>query len=84
MCIGRNSSNVSFLNIYCRSDFENASDRLLIIASSLATILSKNFAARNPNNSHLLEKCPTFVSKEKKSKAFLGGLKPKKNVQVWN
>ena len=46
---------------------ENATDRSLTIASSLATIISKNFAARSTSNSHLLDRCPTYVAKEKSS-----------------
>jgi Rho guanine nucleotide exchange factor 12 len=63
-------------------DFENVSDRSLTIACSLATIISKNFNAKNSNNAHLIDKCPTFVSKEKKRTLFFGGVRAKKNLVI--
>ena len=58
---------------------DNATDRSSVIASSLATILSKSFNARSSNNSHLIDKCALFVAKleSKRSttaKAFFGGM----------
>ncbi|CAB4064748.1 ARHGEF12 [Lepeophtheirus salmonis] len=52
-------------------DLDNATERSFTIASSLATILSKTFVTRNPTALSLIEKCPTFVSKEKKIKQTL-------------
>ena len=37
------------------------------IASSLATVISKSFGARNTTNASVLDRCPTFVAKEKSS-----------------
>ena len=57
------------------SDMENAADRTLVVASSLATLLAKTFNARSANNSSLIDKCPLFVSKERKANyktAFFG------------
>ena len=63
------------------SDLDNATDRSLTVASSIATVLSKNFKAKSSSNEHLVDRCPTFVSKEKR-KTFFGGLKAKKTLQV--
>ena len=70
--------------IESRSDLDNATDRALTIASSLATVLSKNFKARNSSNEHLIDRCPTFVSREKSRRTFFGGSKAKKTLQVMN
>ncbi|XP_040569446.1 uncharacterized protein [Lepeophtheirus salmonis] len=61
-------------------DLDNATERSFTIASSLATILSKTFVTRNPTALSLIEKCPTFVSKEKKSNKLFG--RNKKSLQV--
>ena len=51
-----------------REDLENSSDRSIAIASSLATILQKTFIVKSPNSTSLVERCPTFVAKEKSIK----------------
>jgi hypothetical protein len=53
-----------------REDLENATDRTLTIAASMATILSKTFNTRSQTAAGLIEKCPTFVSKERKPRMF--------------
>ena len=71
--------------IYCNfafysEDLENVSDRNLTIASALATVLSKTFQLKSPGIQSHIEKCPTFVSKEKRPKIF--GHRNKKTVQL--
>lgn len=48
-------------------------DRKFTTAAALGTILSKIFGLRGQNFNSLLERCPTFVSKEKSFKARLIG-----------
>ena len=57
------------LNMYFNNseDLENATDRANAIASSLATVIAKSFGARNTANAAVLDRCPTFVDKEKSS-----------------
>ena len=57
----------SKLSFDCSEDLENATDRANAIASSLATVISKSFGARNTTNASVLDRCPTFVAKEKSS-----------------
>ena len=56
------------------------SDRNLTIASALATVLSKTFQLKSPGVQSHIEKCPTFVSKDKRPKVF--GHRNKKTVQL--
>ena len=56
------------------------SDRNLTIASALATVLSKTFQLKSPGVQSHIEKCPTFVSKDKRPKLF--GHRNKKTVQL--
>ncbi|XP_059352052.1 rho guanine nucleotide exchange factor 11-like [Daphnia carinata] len=49
-------------------DLENSSDRNQAIASSLATVLQKNFNVKSPQATSQIERCPTFVAKEKSIK----------------
>ena len=58
-----------FLLLLFREDLENSSDRNLAIVSSLATVLQKNFNVKSPHAITLIERCPTFVSKEKSIKS---------------
>ena len=51
-----------------RDDLENSSDRNQAIASSLATVLQKNFNVKSPQATSQIERCPTFVAKEKSIK----------------
>ena len=51
-----------------RDDLENASDRNQAIAASLATVLQKNFNLKSPLATIQMERCPTFVAKEKSIK----------------
>ncbi|XP_050528343.1 rho guanine nucleotide exchange factor 11-like isoform X2 [Daktulosphaira vitifoliae] len=48
-------------------------DRRFTMAAALATVMSKIFGLRGTQFSSLLERCPTFVSKEKSLKAKLIG-----------
>ena len=54
-------------SLHCSEDLENATDRSNAIASSLATVISKSFGARNTTNASVLDRCPSFVTKEKSS-----------------
>ncbi len=47
---------------------ENSNDRNQAIASSLATVLQKNFNVKGPQATSQIERCPTFVAKEKSIK----------------
>ena len=66
--------------VFCSEDLENVSDRNLTIASALATVLSKTFQLKSPAIQSHIEKCPTFVSKEKRPKIF--GHRNKKTWQL--
>ena len=55
------------LHLINSEDLENATDRANAIASSLATVIAKSFGARNTANAAVLDRCPTFVDKEKSS-----------------
>jgi Rho guanine nucleotide exchange factor 12 len=52
-------------------DKEVVDDRKFTTAAALGTILSKVFRIRGQHFNTLLERCPTFVSKEKSFKARL-------------
>lgn len=54
-------------------DKEIVDDRRFTMAAALATVMSKIFGLRGTQFSSLLERCPTFVSKEKSLKAKLIG-----------
>ena len=61
-------------------DLDNTNDRNLAIAASLATVLQKNMSLKSPHAVCQIEKCPTFVAREKSIKTkFLS-----KNKKVWN
>ena len=62
-------------------DLECATDRNSTLCSSLATVLNKSFATKCPKALSIIEKIPTFVSKENNKKKFLGKLL-KKSLQV--
>ena len=66
--------------VFFSEDLENVSDRNLTIASALATVLSKTFQLKSPSVQSHIEKCPTFVSKDKRPKIF--GHRNKKTVQL--
>lgn len=57
-----------FLFSSSREDLENSNDRNQAVASSLATVLQKNFNVKGPLATSLIERCPTFVAKEKSIK----------------
>ncbi|CAH1732957.1 unnamed protein product [Aphis gossypii] len=54
-------------------DKEIVDDRRFTMAAALATVMSKIFGLRGTQFSSLLDRCPTFVSKEKSLKAKLIG-----------
>lgn len=54
-------------------DKDIVDDRRFTMAAALATVMSKMFGLRGTQFSSLLERCPTFVSKEKSLKAKLIG-----------
>ncbi|XP_047501020.1 rho guanine nucleotide exchange factor 11-like [Penaeus chinensis] len=58
-------------------DLKNATDQMLVTASSLATILLKYYGVRSQQAHVLIDRCPLFVSKERplRSKIFRGNKK---------
>ena len=62
-----------------RQDLENATEKSVAVATSLATVLNRTFHTRGAAVSGILDKCPQFVSKEKRQKIF--GKASKKAVQ---
>lgn len=48
-------------------------DRRFTMAAALTTVMSKIFGLRGTQFNSLLERCPTFISKEKSLKAKLIG-----------
>lgn len=60
---------------------ENSNDRNQAIASSLATVLQKNFNVKGPQATSQIERCPTFVAKEKSIKPKF--LSKNKKVEVY-
>ena len=74
--------NYNFFTDFCisRQDLDNATDKTLAVAVSLATVLNRTFQTRNQTAIVLIEKCPQFVSKEKSKKIF-AKVSSKKSVQ---
>merc|ERR1719318_1376792 len=62
-------------------DLENATDRNSTLCASLATVMSKIFSSKCPKALAIIDKIPTFVSKEKRKEKFLGRVL-KKNLTV--
>jgi len=62
-------------------DLDNATDRNATLCASLATVMTKTFNTRCPKALSIVEKIPTFVSKEKKKEKILGRVL-KKNLSV--
>lgn len=60
-----------------REDLKNQTDRMLVTASSLATILWKYFNVRSQQSQQLLDNCPLFVNKDRplRSKILRGSKK---------
>ncbi|XP_042206128.1 SH3 and multiple ankyrin repeat domains protein 1-like isoform X2 [Homarus americanus] len=58
-------------------DLKNATDQMIVTASSLATILLKYYGVRSQQAHQLIDRCPLFVSKERplRSKIFRGSKK---------
>lgn len=52
---------------------ETFDDRRFTMAAALTTVMSKIFGIRGTHSNSLMERCPTFVSKEKSLKAKLIG-----------
>jgi hypothetical protein len=52
---------------------DNVDVRRFATATALGTIMGKVFGLRSPHSSALLDRCPTFVSKDKSLKAKLIG-----------
>ena len=61
-------------------DLENATDRNSTLCASLATVLAKIFLTKDAKAVSIIDKIPTFVSKEKKQKLF--GRDLKKNQKI--
>jgi hypothetical protein len=58
---------------------ERVEVRRYTTAAALGTIMGKVFGLRSPHSSALLDRCPTFVSKDKSLKAKLIGKTRKVN-----
>lgn len=52
---------------------DNVDVRRYAIAAALGTVMGKVFGLRTPHSSALLDRCPTFVSKDKSLKAKITG-----------
>lgn len=52
---------------------DNVNARHYTTAAALGTVMGKVFGLRSPHSSALLDRCPTFVSKDKSLKAKLIG-----------
>lgn len=52
---------------------DNVDVRRYAIAAALGTVMGKVFGLRTPHSSALLDRCPTYVSKDKSLKAKLIG-----------
>eukprot|EP00092_Neocalanus_flemingeri_P029208 GFUD01031705.1.p1 GENE.GFUD01031705.1~~GFUD01031705.1.p1 ORF type:complete len:1324 (-),score=443.62 GFUD01031705.1:1464-5210(-) len=61
-------------------DLENATDRNSTLCASLATVMSKIFFTKCPKALSIIDKIPTFVSKEKRTDKFLGRVLKKKQT----
>lgn len=71
-----------FLFYSCRDDLKNATDQMLVTATSLATILLKYYQVRSQQAHQLIDRCPLYVSKERplRSKIFRGSKKVRTNL----
>ncbi|KAE8746758.1 hypothetical protein FOCC_FOCC006506 [Frankliniella occidentalis] len=63
---------------------ENVDIRRYTTAAALGTVMGKVFGLRGPHSSSLLERCPTFVSKDKSLKARIIGKSRKVSVRGHN
>ena len=64
-------------------DLENATDRNSTLCAALATVLHKIFSTKDPKAQSIIDKIPTFVSKEKK-KIFGRVLRKNLNINGHN
>jgi hypothetical protein len=53
-------------------DLENASDKTATLCAALATVMAKVFVTKDAKALGIIDKIPTFVSKEGKKRRFLG------------
>jgi hypothetical protein len=60
---------------------DNATDQSYAVSTSLSTVLHKTFHVRSQAANSLIDKCPQFVSKEKRQKMFGRVAGNKKSVQ---
>jgi len=67
-----------------RDDMEKdkVDERRYAIAAALGTVMGKVFGLRTPHSSALLDRCPTFVSKDKSLKTKLIGKNRKVHKSV--
>ena len=61
-------------------DLENATAKSLTLCSSLATVLSKTFNTKDQKALNIIDKIPTFVSREKKREKLFG--REKKTIKT--
>ena len=59
-------------SFYFRHDLESTTDRTLAVVTSLATVLNRTFQTRSSSASSIIDKCPQFVSKEKRQNRIFG------------
>lgn len=66
---------MNFFYFNCSEDMEHEviDDKRFTTAAALCTVMSKVFGIRGQAFSSLLDRCPTFVSKDKSLKAKLIG-----------
>ncbi|XP_049947782.1 rho guanine nucleotide exchange factor 12 [Schistocerca serialis cubense] len=60
---------------------DNVDNRRFTMAAAMATVMTKVFMLRGPHLSPLLERCPTFVSKDKSLKSRLIGKSRKLTIR---
>ena len=61
-----------FTSFFFRHDLENTTDRSVAVVTSLATVLNRTFQTRSSSASSIIDKCPQFVSKEKRQNRIFG------------
>ena len=59
-------------SFFFRHDLENTTDRSVAVVTSLATVLNRTFQTRSSSASSIIDKCPQFVSKEKRQNRIFG------------
>ena len=72
----------NFIQSINREEWEkNSDDRTLAIVNAISTLLQKLFLLRSPGASSVLERCSSFVSKEKSARSKF--MSKHKKVNSW-